>query len=643
MSLIKQLWLGIAVVMSLAFGGSLVVSTLSARHYLEQQLRVKNLDNATALALSLSQMPKDSVTVELQVSAQFDAGHYRLVRLTAPNGEILVEREYDGPLDAVPDWFRALVPIDARAGIAQVHDGWHQYGTLTLESHKRYAYETLWEGTRQLLMWFGLAGALTGLAGTLIVKRITRPLRRVVEQAEAIGGRRFVTTPEPGTSEFRSVVRAMNRLSERVRSMLADEARRLEQLRRQTQHDETTGLINRAQFMNLLDSALQRDDANAAGALIFARLGDLAALNRSLGRDAVDRLIGDVARHFAAFADRRPNWDAGRVNGSDFALLAPGCDDANRLAIDLAWALHEALDASPLGRGLALPVAGTAYHGGEARSHVLARADGALAGAERRGPRAIETVGADDAPPYADLQSRRDALTRALERDGVRLAHFPVLANDGTLLHDEAPVRLLLEGEWRPAGYFMPWAARAGLLPRFDAAVAQAALREIDATGVPLGINLSPESVCDAAFRRELVTLLQRHPEARRQLWIEVPEYGAVRHLAEFRGLCAALRPLGCRVGIEHAGPHFSDLAELHELGLDYIKIDASVIRDIDTNPGNQAFLRGLCTIAHAIGLRVIAEGVVSEAEQDSVAGIGVDGVTGPAVSARRPVATHEA
>lgn len=643
MSLIKQLWLGIAVVISLAFGGSLVVSTLSARHYLEQQLRLKNFDNATALALALSQMPKDPVTVELQVSAQFDAGHYRLVRLTDPGGEILVERKYDGPPDAVPDWFRGLVPIGAQPGIAQVQDGWHQYATLTLESHERYAYDTLWEGTRQLLIWFGLAGVLTGLVGTLIVKRITRPLHRVVEQAEAIGRQRFVTVPEPGTSEFRSVVRAMNRLSGRIRTMLADEARRLEQLRRQTQHDEVTGLINRAQFMNLLDSALRRDDANATGALIFAHAGDLAALNRSFGRDAVDRLIGEIAHQFATFAKRRPNWDAGRINGSDFALLAPGCDDVARLAVDLAWTLHEALDASPLARDLSLPVAGTAYHAGEARSHVLARADGALAGAERRGPRAVETVDAADAPPYADLQSRREALTRALERDGVRLAHFPVLANDGTLLHDEAPVRLLLDGAWRPADYFMPWVARAGLLPRFDAAVVQSALREIDATDVPLGINVSPESVCDAAFHSELVALLQHYPEAQHKLWIEVPEYGAVRHLPEFRTLCTALRPLGCRLGIEHAGAHFSDLAELHDLGLDYIKIDAAVIRDIDTNPGNQAFLRGLCTIAHSIGLLVIAEGVESEPEQETVAGVGVDGVTGPAVSARRPVTRHEA
>ncbi|MFM2261496.1 MAG: hypothetical protein RI959_172, partial [Pseudomonadota bacterium] len=89
MSLIKQLWIAIALVMTVAFGGSLVVSVLSARHYLEQQLQVKNIDNATSLALSLTQLDKDPVTVELQVAAQFDVGHYRFIRINAPTGEVL--------------------------------------------------------------------------------------------------------------------------------------------------------------------------------------------------------------------------------------------------------------------------------------------------------------------------------------------------------------------------------------------------------------------------------------------------------------------------------------------------------------------------------------------------------------------------
>ena len=86
MSLVKQLWLAISLVMLSAFGISLVVNVYSSRQYLEQQLQIKNVDNATSLALSLSQMEKDPPTLELMVSSQFDIGHYRFIGIVAPSG-----------------------------------------------------------------------------------------------------------------------------------------------------------------------------------------------------------------------------------------------------------------------------------------------------------------------------------------------------------------------------------------------------------------------------------------------------------------------------------------------------------------------------------------------------------------------------
>ena len=105
MSLVKQLWLAIIVVMAIAFGGSLIVNVLSARAYLQQQLQIKNIDNATSLALALTQLDKDPMTVELLVSAQFDAGHYRFIRIVAPTGETLVERVFEGEVVGAPRWF----------------------------------------------------------------------------------------------------------------------------------------------------------------------------------------------------------------------------------------------------------------------------------------------------------------------------------------------------------------------------------------------------------------------------------------------------------------------------------------------------------------------------------------------------------
>ena len=85
-------------------------------------------------------------------------------------------------------------------------------------------------------------------------------------------------------------------------------------------------------------------------------------------------------------------------------------------------------------------------------------------------------------------------------------------------------------------------------------------------------------------------------------------------------------------MGIEHFGRQFSEIGRLHDLGLDYLKIDASFIRGLEANVGNQSFLKGLTTIAHGIGMKVIAEGVANEAELAVLADVGFDGATGPGV-----------
>lgn len=634
MSLIKQLWLAIALVTALSLGGSFIVSTLSARHYLQQELALKNMDNATSLALSLSQMPKDGVTVELQIAAQFDTGHYRLIRLTGPGGDVLVEREYGGEAAKAPHWFMALVPIETRAGIAQVQDGWHQFGTLQVETHDRYAYDSLWTSTQQLLWWFLGSGLLAGLIGTFALKRLTRPLESMVEQAEAIGNRRFITIPEPRTLEFRSVVRALNALSERIRTMLTQESQRLEQLRRQTQHDELTGLFNRSQFLNQLDAALSRHDADASGFIYALRITSLAELNRHAGRARVDETLVRLAAALRAFPLPAARLDHGRLNASEFALLAQGEGEDSLGMLDTLTAQLHALVREQLPEA-ELFAASAHYTAGEARGPLLASLDGALARAEQSGAR--HAVIADARPPlYTSADAWRTAIVKALEHGGLALHRFPVLDMAGQVIHYESPVRLCLAGDWLNAGQFLPWAARCGQAERIDAQVLATACETLarDPACPGLSINLSTEALGHTSMRESFIATLQAHRQIARRLWVDVQESSALRHPTEFRMLCTALSALGCKVGLKHAGQDFAHIPGLHELGLDYIKISAAFIRDIDHTPGNQTLVHSLCTLAHSIGLTVIAEGVGNPGEASTLAGLGLDGMTGPGLPA---------
>lgn len=640
MSLIKQLWIAVAIVMALAFGASFVLSTVAAQRYLEQQLQIKNMDNAAALALSMSQMrmADDPVTVELLLSAQFDSGHYRFIRLVDPHGKVLFERNSPALSTGIPDWFQRLVSLRSSPGTAQVQNGWQQYGTLIVQSHDRFAYESLWGEMLELLLWFSGGALLIGITGSLALRRLTRPLQAVVGQAEAIGERRFITTPEPQTRELRTVVRAMNGLSNRVRTMLAEETARLESLRRQVEHDALTGLVLRAPFLRRISSVLARDDASAAGVLVLARITHLAEMNRTLGRAATDQLLRRIGERLAAFCEEESEWTAGRLNGADFALLAPGHHVTLELASKVANALHLAIDEPGWTEERLVPIGATAMEPGESLSQLLSRTDAALIAAERGDAAMVQVADRQgQARQVNTVASWREVLGEALDGSGLRLARYPVVDAGGALLHFETPVRLLIKEQWLEAGSVLPWAARLGLMPRLDGMVVDTALRDIAARNEPLGVNISPEALCDTVFRSELIRKLQETPQLASLLWLEIAETGAIRHVEEFRGLCRALKPLGVRIGLEHVGHRFSRIGDLHDLGLDYVKIDASLVRDIQANPGSQAYLRGLCMIAHSIGLAVIAEGVLNGEEKDCLLGLGMDGLTGPGVRWNSP------
>jgi EAL domain-containing protein (putative c-di-GMP-specific phosphodiesterase class I)/GGDEF domain-containing protein len=634
MSMYRQLWLAIIISTLLALFGSLFAATLSARAYLAEQLSMKNADNATALALSLSGRNPDAVEVELAVSALFDSGHYELIRVTDPFGKVMVER-HAAAGNGVPAWFAKALPIVAAPGHAQISSGWKQVGNIELVSHSRFAYQALWRSVLEMCAALAAAGLFGGYLGALVLGRLRKPLKAVIDQATAITERRFITIEEPKVPELSRLAGAMNAMVGRLKTMFDDEAARLEAVRREANCDPLTGLANRTHFLARLREDLTDEDCHG-GALMLIRLVDLAAANHRLGRETTDDMICRIGNAIAQEAGKHPEAVAARLNGADFALLLPGMGDPRAVAESLLERIVAESEAFVVDGTTACVGIGR-FPGGLDVGAVMAEIDTALAAAENRGGNVIAEAKFpidEDAPRTAEQWTH--LLQRALDHDSVRLISFPVVDMAGRLLHRECPLRLMLDdhGDWLPAGRFLPIAERVRLTPRIDLAAIALGLRQLEAdAAIPgLAINLSASSLDDKDFRRQLIGRLQQHAKAASRLWLEVAETGAMHHLDAFHELVAACKGTGCRVGIEHFGRQSSQIGLLHDLGLDYLKIDAVFIRGLESNAGNQAFLSGLSSIAHGIGLIVIAEGVVSTAELEALRHAGFDGATGPAI-----------
>ncbi len=266
MSLSRQLWLTVILVTLTSFTGGFAISLLSTQSYLEQQLHRKNIDSANSLAHSISQLSKDPVTIGLQIAALFDSGQYETISITSPDGRVITERVQDRVDITVPEWFIDLFPIHAEPGQAQISDSWMHFGVIKVASQSRLAHRALWDQAETLLLWFLAAGLFCGLIGMLMLQRIKKPLSTMVEQAEAITERRFLTISEPRIPELRSIARATNDMIRRLHNRAIEETSRLEALHKQINYDPVTGLANREYFMNrFVEIVGGGDTANDAG------------------------------------------------------------------------------------------------------------------------------------------------------------------------------------------------------------------------------------------------------------------------------------------------------------------------------------------------------------------------------------------
>jgi hypothetical protein len=161
----------------------------------------------------------------------------------------------------------------------------------------------------------------------------------------------------------------------------------------------------------------------------------------------------------------------------------------------------------------------------------------------------------------------------------------------------------------------------------------------IDADGRPRAINISPSSLADGGFALQLRHLMQAHPLSARSLWLEFAEAAALEHFDLLQEVGRLLRPLGVRVGLEHAGQRLHRIERLYELGLDYIKLDASICAGLSNSEAAQDFVRSTVALLHALAIQVHAEGVGDAADARALWACGVDGITGPWVSLRAAAA----
>lgn len=637
MSLFKQLWIGLAILMISVFGATFYINAEGSRAYLEQALTLKNQDDALREARLLRErlLEPDIVSIELELQTIIDQGNYERVEFFDPDGHLLVALSNTPPISDAPEQFIQMFPIDAQPGRNLVDNGWTQLGSISVQSWASFSYDELWTGAQRTLMMLLVALLITGLVSTGLLMKILKPLDQVVDQATAIGERRFLTVPLPWTKEFAQVTQSMNDLSRRVQDMLERETRRLASQREAQDVDPVTGLLLREPFMNRLLATLESESENAAGSVVILRINNLLKLNQLYGRAAIDHLLQEIGQALKAAVPAREAWVIGRLNGSDIAVIAPQEISPKPIAERLLKALIAVIEAHELLQETTLPAACIYYESGDTLGQMMTTLDSALLLADKEASNLIIEANRSDATQGSAREQAlywRQSLQNAFDHGDVSIVTFPVVDEQGLLIHDEAMVRIHINNQIRHAGEFLPWVHRLDMSDALDREVIRLCIDRIKTSGRSVHANLSTNAVTNSNFATWLSDLIKGEPEAQGWLGLEVSEATAFTHPEGFRKLCQSVKPYRIKIGIEHMGYRISDIGKLGDLGPDYLKIDSLFTREISQNSGNQALVRTYAGIAQSLGIPCIAEGVATSGDWIAVTELGAVGATGRGV-----------
>lgn len=423
-----------------------------------------------------------------------------------------------------------------------------------------------------------------------------------------------------------------------------------EALYRQATRDSLTGLLNRTAFERSVREALLVP--GRAFCLLYVDLDNFKLVNDSASHVAGDQLIAAVASTLTAASSR--DCLLARTGGDEFAVLVPGDLGATtvlarRVLADieshrLPW--QQQVLAVTASAGIVKAEAADADF-----DRLLSQADAACYAAKELGGNRFYVADPDSDETRSRTATMRAALQvrQALEQGQFALYCQPVFAlhedaSDG-LRHYEVLIR------WRDAqgGLHAPAeliaaAERFRLAPRLDRRVIDTALswleRNPDAaaqTGV-CGLNISGASLVDDEFADYLALRFKHSPVPASRLCLEITETSVVRDRARAQRFIARLRALGCRFALDDFGAGFCSFSYLHDLDVDFLKIDGSFVRDLDDSGLAQAVVRSIADIGHVLGKATVAEQVETESQRERMRLMGVDFAQGYLFGRPQPI-----
>jgi diguanylate cyclase (GGDEF)-like protein len=431
-------------------------------------------------------------------------------------------------------------------------------------------------------------------------------------------------------------------------------------------YDSLTGLANRRLFLELLGQAVETAKLEGERvALFYIDLDNFKTINDSLGHGAGDALLQTVGERFRAHLRPEDLAQFGlptdvrvgiaRLAGDEFAIIAPKVRDAKTMAELASWILE--LIAKPMilaDRTLTSSgSAGIALYpdDGQDVETLIRHADAALYVAKSRGRRRYARFESSFEAKADRARLIEDGLRGAIEREELSVHYQPkVDLASGTVAGFEALLRWSNPalGDIGPAE-FIPVAESRGLISTLGSWCLDETCRQLRSWHdaglalVPISVNVSSVQFTETDLQKVVSEALKKHRIDPQLLELELTE-SLLLDEGETTELCLRdLRAIGIRIALDDFGTGYSALTYLNRFNLDVLKIDRALLRDIDSNSSAAGIASAVVSMAHSLGLTVVAEGIDIEAQLEPLRMMKCDQIQGflyapalPADDARR-------
>ncbi|MFZ6686639.1 bifunctional diguanylate cyclase/phosphodiesterase [Undibacterium sp. SXout11W] len=626
MSLRRQLLVAISVLVLLVFSGLQVLSVMTTRDFLQQQLSSHAQDAAGSLShdLATSLSNNDLVLAEIQFSSVFDRGYYQKIILFDVYGKKLISKELPRKVDNVPLVFSTLLQIQTPAGEAFISEGWRQLGKVVVVSQPTFAYQFLWDSFKQQAAWMLVVYALVFVLTMALLRIILRPLTMIETTAVEIQHKRFnQISVLPKTREFHRVVSAMNAMSSKISEMLTAEVSKAEAFRAEAYTDKVTGLDNRKAFELRLNTMLSEEGSFNSGYLVVLEFDGLKEFNHVHGYQEGDQMLSDVIKIVLSCSELHIVI-SGRIGGTSFGFA--GFDVPTNVIDSEFKALHRKiigfLDHFSA-KNLSFSLGCVQFSAGKNRMEIFSKVDLALETARQNGRNiAINLNLADEAAITEGSLGWRTLIQRALAEKRFTLFAQPVFnLTDQRVFQHEIFSRLIDQnGSFISAALFLPMAMRHQLMPEIDKVVISLVIDQMNSLGyldTDVAVNVSAQSIDSASFRGWLMEKLVNSQQSGSRLSLELSEFGCEKNMPSTMIFVTLLRAQGVRVGLDHFGLAPRSLDLLHQVMPDYIKLDGGFIGAALENESARMHLRSLIQLANTLDVKVIAQNVESEKIKD--------------------------